>query len=204
MSPIESGARLDPTSPHDAYIHIRIVIGMVTGLALTRLLSGLARLVQHPSRDRIYLVHLGWVAFLLIAVMLFWWFEFALGGVTVWTFQRYAFVVAYASLFFFTSTLLFPDTMSDYDGFADYFHARRPWFYGLLAAIFLADLADTALKGTAHLRSFGTLYPVMTVLLAAIAVTAIFIRDRRFHAVFVIAVLAIEVWWILRQFDVLA
>lgn len=195
---------MEPAPPHDAYFHIRVIIGMVTGLALARLLGGLAKLVQHPSRAPVYLVHLGWVAFLLVAVMLFWWFEFDLGSVAVWTFPRYLFVIGYASLFFFTSAMLFPDSMEGYAGFADYFHRRRAWFYGLLAAIFLADIADTALKGAAHLRSFGAFYPAVEALLAGTAVAAIFIEDRRFHAAFVAVVLALEAWWILRHFSVLA
>lgn len=189
---------------HDAYFHIRIVIGMVTGLTLARLLSGLSRLVQRPSRDGIYLVHLGWVAFLFLAVMLFWWFEFGLARVEVWTFQLYLFVVAYASLFFFTSTLLFPDSLEGYADFADYFHARQAWFYGLIAAIFVADIVDTAVKGRDHLQSFGTLYPVVGGVLAAVAVAAIFVQDRRFHRAFVLVVLGIEVWWIFLHFAVLA
>jgi hypothetical protein len=43
---------------HDQFIHVRIIIGIVTGLAVTRLLT------QHPVRDRIYLVHLAWACFL--------------------------------------------------------------------------------------------------------------------------------------------
>ena len=53
------------------------------------------------------------------------------------------------------AALLFPDRIDDYDGCADYFHARQGWFYGLLAAIFLVDIVDSALKGATHLRSLG-------------------------------------------------
>jgi hypothetical protein len=93
--------------------------------------------------------------------------------------------------------------MDEYGGFAGYFHARQTWFYGLLAAIFLFDIADTALKGAAHLHAFGPGYPVVLGALAVVALAATRIRDRRFHAGFVVAMLALEAWWILRQFDVL-
>jgi hypothetical protein len=115
---------MDPQGLHDQFFHVRVVIGLVAGLGITRLLSGLARFVQHPSRQQIYPVHLGWVCYILIAVMNFWWFEFGLGHVTEWTFPLYVFVIGYASLYFFISTLLFPDRMDDYAGFADYFHSR--------------------------------------------------------------------------------
>jgi hypothetical protein len=115
---------MEPQLAHDAFFHVRIIIGLVAGLCITRLLTGLARFVQHPARPQIYPVHLGWVVFLLLAVMHFWWFEFGLERVGVWSFELYLFLVGYASLFFFTSTLLFPDKMDEYAGFADYFHAR--------------------------------------------------------------------------------
>ena len=60
---------MDPQLAHDQFVHIRIIIGIVTGLSVTRLLTGLARFVQHPVRDRIYLVHLAWAFFLLLAVV---------------------------------------------------------------------------------------------------------------------------------------
>ena len=43
----------------DIFQHIRVVIGIILGLGITRLLNGLARFVQHPSENRPYLTHLG-------------------------------------------------------------------------------------------------------------------------------------------------
>ncbi len=196
---------MDPQQlAHDAFFHVRVIIGLVTGLCITRLLSGLARFVQHPARPQIYGVHLGWVFFLLLAVMNFWWFEFELSHVMQWTFPRYLFVVSYASLFFFISTLLFPDRMDDYAGFADYFHARQRWFYGILATIFVVDIVDTTFKGVAHLKSLGPFYLLQQVTLAALAVVAVFVGNRRFHVAFVLFALALEILLIARKFDFLS
>jgi hypothetical protein len=126
---------MDAAKPQaDLFVHLRIIIGVVTGLCITRLLTGLARFVQHPARQRLYLVHFGWVLFLLLAIVHFWWFEFGLSRIQRWTFEIYFFVICYAILFFFISTLLFPDGMEEFSGYADYFHARQRWFYGLLMA----------------------------------------------------------------------
>lgn len=188
---------------HDQFFHVRVLIGLVAGLTITRLLTGLARFVQHPSRQQIYLIHLGWCIYLLVSVMLFWWFEYGLASVERWRFEIYLFVIAYAALYFFTSTLLFPDRMDEYRGFAEYFHQRQPWFYGLLAAIFLADVMDSAVKGRAHLEALGPVYPWRQGGLACLAVAAIFIRDRRFHAGFLIVALVAQLVWIAQHFEVL-
>jgi hypothetical protein len=41
--------RQDAIGNHDVYLHIRVIIGVVLGLGLTRILSGVARIVQHPG-----------------------------------------------------------------------------------------------------------------------------------------------------------
>jgi predicted NBD/HSP70 family sugar kinase len=43
----------------DLYLHIRVLIGIILGLSVTRLISGIAGLIQHPGRDPIWPV-CGW------------------------------------------------------------------------------------------------------------------------------------------------
>lgn len=188
----------------DVYVHVRIIIGIVLGLSISRLLTGLARFIQHPSREQIYAVHLAWVFFVLISVIHFWWFEFYLSGLTRWTFEVYVFVIFYASLYFLLCTLLFPDRMEEYAGFRGYFLSRRRWFFGLLALVFAADLVDSAIKGLEHFRAYGTEYPIRNGVFIALCLIAAFIEDRRFHAAFVAAALLYQVSWVLRQFETLS
>lgn len=186
----------DAAFQHDVYFHIRMVISMVTGLSLTRLLTGLAKFVQHPGRDRVYLVHLGWVLFLLLAVLHFWWFEFSLTRVERWSFAYYIFVVSYGALHFFLAVLLFPDQMSEYSGYRDYFHARQGWFYGLLALFVVIDTADTALKGRVYFEELGPLYPWRQGALALLALAGTRLKAGRGHLALVGLALAIQAGWI--------
>ena len=62
----------------DLYLHVRVLIALILGLSVTRLVSGIAALVQHPGRYRIWPVHLCWVAWALLNVVTFWWWEFRL------------------------------------------------------------------------------------------------------------------------------
>lgn len=194
---------MDAGSIHDQFFHIRVIVGTVVGLSVARLLQGFARFVQHPRRDHIYLIHLGWSFFLLLAVIHFWWFEFGLSRIERWSFQLYFFVIIYAALFFFICTILFPDRMEEYSGFANYFHSRQKWFYGFLASLFVVDMIDTAIKGAAYFRSFGLEYPIRQTSLFAFAVIAMFVKDRRYHAIFVTVALVDQIIWIMRQFEFL-
>jgi hypothetical protein len=188
-----------PASP-DFYLHVRVVIGLVIGLAITRSLSGFSGLVQHPGRRRLYGVHLAWAVSILLSAAHFWWWEFRLSGVA-WTFELYVFVLAYASLYYFLACLLFPDDLSDYDGFRDFFLSRRKWFFGLLALTFLADVLDTAIKGEAYLARLGWEYPVRCAAYVVLCGVAMATRNGRFHAVFAGANLVYQVSYILRLYE---
>jgi hypothetical protein len=188
-------------SAHDIFPHIRVVMGMVIGFGLTRLLSGLARIVQHPGQYRLYPVHLAWVASVLLMLVHFWWWEFGLFAIETWTFGKYLFIIFYAITLFLLCALLFPDSMLDYTSYEDFFYSRRAWFFGLLAATYPLDVVDTLLKGEAHFARFGMEYLIRTPLFVALCVTAILVRDQRFHIAFVIVTLVYQVSWILRLFD---
>lgn len=185
----------------EAFPHIRIVMGMVIGLGVTRLLSGVARIIQHPGQYRLYPVHLAWVASVLLTLIHFWWWEFALFGMTRWTFEIYLFIICYAVMLFLLSALLFPDSMFDYASYEDFFISRRGWFFGLLAATYAIDLIDTLIKGKEHFERFGWEYLIRTPLLFALCIVAAITPNRRFHAVFVTVILIYQISWILRLFD---
>ncbi len=187
---------------HDAFFHVRIIVGMVTGLSIARLLSGLARFVQAPGPAAAYTLHIGWCLYLFLAVVHFWWFEFGLAKVGVWTFGYYLFVISYAALFYFIAAVLFPDQPVE-SGYAGQFHASQYGFYGLLALLFLVDLGDSALKGAEHLRHFGPWYPIRQLLFAGLSVAAMFVHRRPYHYVLLVAVLLAQLHWILTQFDIL-
>jgi hypothetical protein len=168
-----------PASNPDLYPHVRVVISIIVGLCITTLLSGFARFVQHPRRERVSILHLGWAISLLLWIIHFWWWEFRLSMVPQWTFANYFFVILYAILFYFLCTLLFPSDLKDYSGYEDYFLSRRKWFFGFLAATFLADVIDTRLKGSVYLHSFGIEYPIRIIANLIICAIAMFTSDRR-------------------------
>jgi hypothetical protein len=165
----------------DLYLHIRVLIGIILGLSVTRLISGIAGLIQHPGRDPIWPVHLVWVAWVLLDVVTFWWFEFRLSMVQHWTFGLYAFICLYASMYYFLSALLFPVDLVGYQGYHDYFLSRRRWFFGFVALTEILDVVDTWIKGEAHLRALGPEYLVRVAAFVALCAIAANTRNARLH-----------------------
>lgn len=186
---------------HEIYLHVRVIISVVLGLGLTRMLSGIARFVEHPGRNRLSTLHLLWVATILISAIHFWWWEFALQQVPEWRFELFLFVLCYAFLFYLLASLLFPADLEGYQGYEDYFLSHRRWFFGLFAATFLFDWIDTAIKGPERMAMLGPEYLVKIVVCLLLCVAAGWTRDRRFQLIFATAYLAYNTSWIFRIYD---
>ncbi|OYX07972.1 MAG: hypothetical protein B7Z08_11470 [Sphingomonadales bacterium 32-68-7] len=181
------------------YLHVRVLVSLVLGLGLTRLLTGLSRFIQHPSRQKAYSTHLVWVATLILTIMHFWWWEFALIRLD-WNFALFALVLFYAFLFFLLACLLFPDDIAEYKGFEDYFLSRRRWFFGLIALTQVADFLDTAAKGSSHLAALGPEYKIRLAVVILGCIVAGRSANRRLHLVFAAAFLAYTISWIVRVY----
>ncbi|KDE19263.1 membrane protein [Acetobacter aceti 1023] len=196
---------MKPSLPSpEIFQHVRIIMGMVIGLSVTRLLNGLVRIIQHPDLNKIYPVHIGWVLTLLLMLVHFWWWELWLVTIPTWNFETYFFLVTYTILLFFLSSFLFPDSISDYSGYEDFFLSRRKWFFSIFALVTVFDLIDTLIKGHAHYALFSYEYWFripLYLLLCAIAVITI---NRKFHLFFVFSGLLYEISWILRHFETLS
>ena len=190
--------------PHpEDFTHVRTIMGMVLGLSLARLVNGLTRFVQHPGSVKIYPVHIGWVVFLLISIIHFWWYEFHLSLVSEWTFPIYFFLILYTMIFAALTALLFPDQMNDYSGFEQYFDLRKKWFFGLLALTFLIDLGDTLIKGREYFVSLGVEYPIHQAIFFLASIGAIFISGKRVQLILVSVAVVYQLSWILRTYDLL-
>ena len=185
----------------EVFTHVRVIIGIILGLSVSRLLTGIARIIQHPQRKNIYAVHLGWVLFTFLSVVHFWWFEFYLHELVLWKFEAYLFVIFFASLHFLACSMLFPDSMEGYSGYEDYFMSRRAWFFGILVSIFVFDFLDTAMKGMVHFRALGVEYPFRNLFLIALFGLGIYVRRQKIQLVVLALALITQVAFILVQFD---
>ena len=187
----------------NTFAHVRVALGIIVGLGITRLLTGLARFVAHPGRQKPDAVHLLWVASVLLLLLHFWWWQFSLARVVTWHFGLFAFVAAYAALCYLLCALLFPDDIAEYAGYGDYFLSRRRWFFGLLAAVVVFDAIDTTLKGPARWQELGPEYVASLMVHLLLYGVAAWVSRRSFHLAFAAAVLVYQASWILRLYDVL-
>ena len=163
----------------DAYGHLRILVSLIVGLAITRTLSGLSRHLQEPEQADRAPAQIVWSIALLLGAIHFWWWEFALRLIPQWSFWLYIFILGYASLFFLMSTLLYPDHIQGHVEREGYFIGRRRAFFVLFGLSFAFDILDTLIKGQEHLSSLGGWYFVRTTIGLVIALFAMKIENSR-------------------------
>jgi hypothetical protein len=185
------------------YLHVRVLMGMIIGLGLTHLLRHFARIVENPKRHAIYWVHLVWALSMLLFLVHFWWWEFRLATVEVWTFNLYLFVAMYALLLYLLCALVFPEQLDERESYRDYFYARRTWFFGVLATVYVVDYLDTWVKGSDYLHSFGIAFPLRNAGYVIACIIAMRTNKAWYHALFAVAGLLFQLYWIGRQFEVL-
>jgi hypothetical protein len=63
------------------------------------------------------------------------------------------------------------------------------------------DTIDTWLKGAQHFALLGLEYPVRIVVMAALCLTACFVRNLRFHAVFALGGVIYLVSYVARHYS---
>lgn len=181
--------------------YVIVLTGVVIGLALTHLMQGVAKIIEHPARVRIWWVHLAWVAYMFVSAVFWWWWEYQLRLIGSWTFQLYAFVVGYAFFMYVICAVLFPAEIEPYDGFKEYFMARRRWFFGMLIAWLAIDLLDTWAKGAAHFHSLGLEYPIAQAGLALICLAGLLSPRERVQIAVLLLVVGYQTSRIVRFFD---
>lgn len=189
---------MDMPSAHELFPHIRIVMGMVIGLAITRLLTGFAGLIQHPTQHRVSLLHLFWAVSILLELVLFWWWEFALSRVVQWNFGVFLFLIAYAVTLYLLAALLFPDNIGEYGSYEAFFLQRRWWFFGIFGLTFLLDVVDTMIKGIDYWSRFAADYLIQVPMGLAICVVGCLTRRRGIQLALAVVHLAYQVYWMSR------
>lgn len=95
----------------DLFTHNRIILGMITGLAMTRILMTFANVIQNPLPQNRSTLHLLWLTSIAFELIIWWWWQLSLRYLPTWSFELVFFVTAYAVTIFMTAIMLAPDKM---------------------------------------------------------------------------------------------
>ncbi len=183
----------------DFFNHIKTVISIILGLSIGSLLNGTVKFIQHPGRTKPYWIHLLWVLYLFIQMIHFWWWEYNLRDVRVWTFTEYILVITYILMYFTLCQLLYPSDVRDYsESYKNYFFSRKKWIFVGLIIIYAADILDTLLKGQVYLENLMPIYGVKMISHISLCLILAFSKSKNsiWYALMVIFFILFELYFI--------
>lgn len=181
-----------------SFEYLVALLSVVAALGLARALSGIAKLIH--SRDQITFswIHLLWTINILVWLVAYWWFSFALVTVDAWTPQLLLFVLAYGAVIYFLLALLYPDQIDSGADLFAYFTKNRKWFFGTLIALGVMDLIDAVVKS--NVTNLGgpplPAYAFFMFIWIAPAVAAMFVKNKVFHAVYSVTFFCVVVGYV--------
>jgi hypothetical protein len=170
----------------DPFSYLSVLTSIVLALGITRLLTGLGRLLQGRNQVHLYWVHLLWTLNVFLFLVLNWWILFRWHTQQQWSFFLFLFVLLSPTVAYLLTALLMPDPLEEGFDSKGHFYNNHRWFFTLAALLPLIDAVDTWLKGPAHFRAQGLLYILTILLLFTLNVVAAIDRHERFHAFFAI------------------
>jgi hypothetical protein len=170
--------------------YVMVLASVILGLGVAQLLQGVAQLIQHPDRSKLYWVHLLWILLMFQNALFWWWWEFKLASTQSWTFELYAFVLSFAVVLYLICAVLTPAKLGRYADYRAYYYSRRRWLFGLLLLFSLLDFVDSAAKGRAHLLALGWPYFTSVAVRSALLLYGMKTRSERYHGFLVIVLIA--------------
>lgn len=123
---------------------------------------------------------------MLVWLVAYWWFSFALATVETWTPQLLLFVLLYGALIYFLLALLYPEQVETGADLFAYFTKNQKWFFGALILLGVMDLVDAVVKSmvTELPRPPLPAYALFMFVWIAPAIGALFIKNKIFHAAY--------------------
>jgi hypothetical protein len=170
----------------DAFSYISIVPSIIIALGMTRLLTGIGKIVERRDRVHNYWVHILWSANLFLFMVLNWWVLFRWAMQETWSFPLFMFLLFTPTICFLLSVVLFPDPFKEVMDFKAHFYENTRGFFALAAMLAPLDFLDTYFKGVPHLLAQGPLYFVTIALMTTLSIIAVFTKNQNYHKFYAI------------------
>ena len=123
--------------------YIALLASIVIALGITRIFTGIGRIIQLRNKVKIYWVHMLWVGNVFLWLLLNWWILYRWRTFESWTFFLFIFVLVSPSIAFILSVLLLPEPIEKGMDLKAYLYDNSKWFFILAGLLPLLDVVDT-------------------------------------------------------------
>ena len=170
----------------DSFSYVSGLATVILALGITRLLTGVGRLLQQRGRITLYWVHLFWVLNVFLFLLLNWWILYRWHIQKSWNFFLLIFVLLSPIVTFLLTVLLFPEPVEAGLDLKQHFYTNRRSFFVLSTLLPVVDMIDTVLKGKEHFLAQGWIYPITIILLFVLMVVASRTDRESYHKFFAV------------------
>jgi hypothetical protein len=162
---------------------IFVFISIVAGLALTQLLSGLTRSFRQSGRN-VDIAHTLFSLGIIALLLSIWWNSFRWEEHQTWSFLEYSLIFVYMSMFYVMAEILHPR----YSMVVPQFDEIRFPLYVVLIIYTSYEPVIVYVRDS----NLSLIYLSMIILIIALAVIGLFLRNRRFDQFFAASYLFIN------------
>lgn len=173
-------------SQADVFSHMRIINGMGISLCLSRLLVFASKFIQHPSKNKISYIHIGWILVVFLWIIQFWWDYLIESNSKTYDIVTYILELFYVFGLFFICVTLTPDDIKEYGDYETYFFSRKKWLFALF--IFINSMQSFEQIRASFIKNDTdnmVVLPVVMVLETIVILIAMNIKRRRFQYVMI-------------------
>jgi hypothetical protein len=170
----------------DAFSYISIVPSIIIALGITRLLTGIGKILERRGQVQNYWVHILWSANVFLYMAVNWWVMFRWEPWNAWNFGLFIFLLLTPTVCFLLAVILFPDPFDEKMDFKKHFHEDQRSFFILASLLPALDFIDTLLKGIPHLLAQGPIYLFTIILLSVLSVIAATTKNPTYHKFFAV------------------
>ncbi|UUR06930.1 hypothetical protein [Sphingomonas glaciei] len=161
--------------------------GLMLGLSIAEVLSGLARSIEERLQSRPTL-RIGWLcpllaAFVLLDLLSFWNAAWGVRSLVRVSGESLMLVTAFASAYYLAARLVFPRDLAQLTDLDDHFFRIRWIVLGILFVLLVVQMIFYASVPAILPRLLAPASLVMTSLLAVLLVAAMIVRSRRWATV---------------------
>ena len=173
-------------SQADVFSHMRIINGMGISLCLSRLLVFASKFIQHPSKNKVSYIHIGWILVVFLWIIQFWWDYLIDSNNKTYDIVTYILELFYVFGLFFICVTLTPDDIKEYGDYETYFFSRKKWLFALF--IFINSMQSFEQIRTSFIKNETDnmiVLPIVLLLETIVILIAMNIKRRRFQYVMI-------------------
>jgi len=187
--------------PSSEFQWLAVVFGMLTGLGVTRLLSGVAATLRSRSVSQLDWICLTWSASLFLILLEYWWFAHDLKAlVSEWRYSEFLRLLGSPLLLFMSAALILPaHELKPGETHREIFENHGHWALIGISAYYIKIVSDTVIVW--HFSVFN-LWGVFMFSIIAMPIIAFF-SHRRLNGFLAVLFLALHVAGIFVNFGAL-